>query len=269
MTNSFRDSELAGWTARADSYDELFTPLSNQAISPIVAALGNLRAARILDVCCGSGHLTAALANAGAHAEGLDFAPTIVAKAAANHPDLRFRQGDAESLPYQDESFDHVVCCFGVMHLERPDLAIKDAHRVLKLGGRYVFTQWAQDDELLRMVGAAIAAHGDQSVALPPAPPMMRFSDPDECRRTLRAAGFKDVTADRIAIEWKSQRAEALLDLIHGSAVRAALLIEAQAPERRIKIHEAIVATVRAANAGSDVIVVRRPTIMACGTKAG
>src|SRR6185295_4962017 len=105
MTQSFRDSELAGWTARADSYDKLFTPLSNQAIASIVAALGNVRGARVLDVCCGSGHLTAALLSAGANAEGLDFAPTIVAKAAANHPHIQFRQGDAESLPYQDESF--------------------------------------------------------------------------------------------------------------------------------------------------------------------
>ena len=101
MSESFRDSELSGWTSRADSYDKLFTPLSNQVIPPIIAALGNVRGKRVLDVCCGSGHLTAALISAGAEAEGLDFAPTIVAKATANHPDIRFRQGDAESLPYE------------------------------------------------------------------------------------------------------------------------------------------------------------------------
>jgi len=267
MSESFRDSELSGWTSRADSYDKLFTPLSNQVIPPIIAALGNVRGKRVLDVCCGSGHLTAALISAGAEAEGLDFAPTIVAKATTNHPDIRFRQGDAESLPYERESFDHTVCCYGVMHLERPDQAIADAYRVLRRGGRYVVTQWAKDDQLLQMVGAAIAAHGDPTVVLPPAPPMMRFSDPDECRRALGAAGFRGITVDRVDVEWRDSRAEALLDLIHGSAVRAALLIDAQDPERRAKIHEAIVAAARANNPSSSAAVVRRPTVVACGTK--
>jgi ubiquinone/menaquinone biosynthesis C-methylase UbiE len=267
MKASFRDAELSGWTSRADSYDKLFTPLSNQVIAPIIAALGNVRDKRVLDVCCGSGHLTAALISAGADAEGLDFAPTIVAKATANHPKIRFRQGDAESLPYEEDSFDHIVCCYGVMHLERPDRAITEARRVVRRGGRYVFTQWAKDDQLLQMVGAAIAAHGNPAVVLPPAPPMMRFSDPDECSRALGAAGFRDITVDRIDVEWRDRRAEALLDLIHGSAVRAALLIEAQDPERRVRIHEAIVAAARANSPCSNTVVVRRPTVVAWGTK--
>jgi SAM-dependent methyltransferase len=267
MSGSFRDAELSGWTARADSYDKLFTPLSNQVIPPTIAAQGNVRGKRVLDVCCGSGHLTAALISAGADAEGLDFAPTIVAKARENHPDIRFRQGDAESLPYETDSFDHVVCCYGVMHLERPDQAIAEAYRVLRRGGRYVFTQWAKDDQLLQIVGAAIAAHGDPAVVLPPAPPMMRFGDPDECRRALGAAGFGAIMADRIDVEWRSGRVEALLDLIHGGAVRAALLIDAQGPERRAKIHDAIVAAARANSASPNAVVVRRPTVIAAGTK--
>ena len=61
MTGSFRDSELAGWTARADSYDRLFTPISDQAIPPILSRLGDVRGMRVLDVCCGSGRLTVSL----------------------------------------------------------------------------------------------------------------------------------------------------------------------------------------------------------------
>jgi SAM-dependent methyltransferase len=222
----------------------------------------------VLDVCCGSGHLTAALISAGAEAEGLDFAPTIVAKATANHPDIRFKQGDAEKLPYENDSFDHIVCCYGVMHLERPDQAIADAYRVLRTGGRYVFTQWAKDDQLLQIVSAAIAAHGDPAVVLPSAPPMMRFGDLDECRRALGAVGFRGITVDRIDVEWRDSRAEALLDLIHGSAVRAALLIDAQSPERRARIHEAILAAARATSSTPTAIVIRRPTVIARGTKS-
>lgn len=266
MAGSFRDSELAGWTARADSYDKLFTPISDQAIAPIVSTLGDVGGRRILDVCGGSGRLTAALAKLDADVEGLDFAPTMVAKAAADYPGIKFRQGDAERLPYDQNIFDDVVCCFGVMHLERPEQAIAEAYRVLRRGGKYVLTQWAKDDDLLGIVASAIAEHGDRTVQLPAAPPPMRFSEPEECRRVLAAQGFEKVGVDRIAIEWKSDRAEALLDLIYGGAVRAAMLLEAQQPAARAKIHDAIVAAARLRGA-SDTIVIRRPTVMAYGEK--
>lgn len=266
MVTSFRDVELAGWTTRADSYDTLFTPISDQAIFPIVSKLGEINGKRVLDVCCGSGRLTAALARMGADAEGLDFAPTMVAKASASYPGIAFRQGDAERLPYEQDMFDYVVCCFGVMHLERPDHAIAEAYRVLRRGGKYVFTQWAKDDDLLRMVSSAVAEHGSRTVQLPPAPPLMRFSEPEECLRVLAAQGFERVVVDRIEIEWKSDRAEALLELIYGSAVRAAMVLEAQDPASRVKIHEAIVAAARARSM-DDMIIIRRPTVMAYGEK--
>jgi hypothetical protein len=152
------------------------------------------------------------------------------------------------------------------MHLERPDVAIAEAHRVVRRGGKYVFTQWAKDDDLLRIVSSAIAEHGDRSLDLPAAPPPMRFSDPDECRRVLVSSGFERVAVDRIDIEWKSDRAEALLELIYGSAVRAAMLIEAQDPARRAKIHDAIVLASRAKSEGHG-LVIRRPTVMASGEK--
>jgi ubiquinone/menaquinone biosynthesis C-methylase UbiE len=267
MTNSFREAELSGWTARADSYDRLFTPISDQAIPSILAVLGNICGKHILDVCCGPGHLTAALAAKGAEAQGLDFAQTMVARASTTYPGIRFRQGDAESLPYGSNLFDHVVCCYGVMHLEQPDSAMGEAHRVLRPGGKYVFTQWAKDDELLKMVASAIAAHGDHSIELPATPPLMRFGDPDECRRTLVLSGFDEVTVDRVELEWRSDRAEALLELIHGSAVRAAMLIDSQAPAHRAKIHEAIIIA-SGGNIPGNPIVVRRPTLLACGVKA-
>jgi SAM-dependent methyltransferase len=266
MAETFRDAELSGWTARAESYDKLFTPISNQAIPQVLAALGDVHAKRVLDVCCGLGHLTAALAASGADAEGLDFASTMVKRASANHRPLSFHHGDAESLPFPDEAFDHVVCCYGVMHLARPDQAIAEAHRVLKPGGKYVFTQWARDDELLAIVASAVGAHGSPTLALPPAPPPMRFSDPDECRRVLKSTGFDKVEVERLDITWTSPRAEALLELITGGAVRAAMMIDAQPPPQRTRVQEAITEAARARTSG-DTVMIRRPTVMASGQK--
>ena len=153
----------------------------------------------------------------------------MIAKASSHYPAISFQQGDAEAPGYPNTSFDHVVCCYGIMHLTHPDRAIAEAYRVLKPGGAYVFTQWALDDELLTIVSAAVAEYG-QPVELPTGPPPMRFSEPAECRRALTAAGFGKIAVERLEITWASNRPEALLDLIAGGTVRVAMMIEAQDP---------------------------------------
>ena len=167
MAGSFREAELAGWTARAASYDELFAPITGQVIAPILRALGPVDGKRVLDVCCGPGHLAAALAATGAAVDGIDFAATMVARARRNHPALRFRQADAAALPFADGTFDHVVCSFGVMHFDRPEIAVAEAFRVLRPAGRYAFTQWTMDDDVLNIVAAALAETGHRFPASP------------------------------------------------------------------------------------------------------
>jgi ubiquinone/menaquinone biosynthesis C-methylase UbiE len=263
---SFREAELGGWSKRATSYDELFVALTNQVIAPIVEILEPLDGTRVLDVGCGPGHLAAALANKGAVVEGIDFAASMVGKAHANYPAITFREADAEALPYDRGAFDRVACAFGVMHFGRPDVAIAEAFRVLRSGGRYAFTQWGLDDDVLNIVGAAMVEHGAPVADLPPAPPPRRFSDPMECRRVLTATGFADVEDRRVEVRWTMERPEAMLDLIYAGAVRVAMILEAQEPDRRVRIHEAILAAVRArASAGG--FEIRRPVVLACGVK--
>jgi ubiquinone/menaquinone biosynthesis C-methylase UbiE len=220
----------------------------------------------VLDVCCGPGHLAGSLAQSGANVVGLDFAMPMVAKARENYPSLDFRQGDAEALPFDAQTFDHVVCAFGVMHLSNADVAISEAFRVLRPVGRYIFTQWAQDDELLSIVLPAIAEHGEPVANLPNAPPAMRFSDPLECRRVLEAAGYAEVRVERVETAWTARQPETLLDLVYGGAVRAAMVLEAQPPARRDLIHGAIL---RAADArtSAGVVTIKRPVVMASGVK--
>jgi ubiquinone/menaquinone biosynthesis C-methylase UbiE len=125
---SFKELEHAGWSQRAGAYDTWFSHITSQANEPLLDALGkHLGGVRLLDVCTGTGYLAAAAAKRGALAEGLDFSREMVERARANHPNVAFREGDAEQLPYDDRSFDHVVCAFGHLHLPNADQAIAEA----------------------------------------------------------------------------------------------------------------------------------------------
>ena len=263
---SFRDAEHSGWTTRADSYAD-FATVTGQAIPFILGTFDDLIGRMFLDVCCGPGHLAAAASGEGATVEGVDFAPTMVALARRNHPGIPFREADAECLPHINAGFDAVACAFGLMHMQHPDRAISEAFRVLRSDGVFCFTQWAADDELLGIVGAAVTAHGDPAVAMPPAPPLMRFANPEECQRALLAQGFTDLLVKRIELVWQCARPEAVLDLIHGGAVRAAMLIDAQSSEDRERVQTAIVEAVRNRRTPEGRYLVRRPALLARGGK--
>jgi ubiquinone/menaquinone biosynthesis C-methylase UbiE len=99
-------------------------------------------AAQVLEVGCGTGVLTRALAGL-AEVEavvGVDLAPSLLDKArqlAADLPGIRFEQADARSLPFADETFDVVVFASTLSHVPEPERALAEAFRVLRPeGGR-------------------------------------------------------------------------------------------------------------------------------------
>src|SRR5262249_17897865 len=93
------------------------------------------RGSTVLDVATGAGYVAAAAARRGAHPIGMDFVQAQVELARSLYPHIKFRQGDAENLPFDEKSFDAVVVGFGFMHLPHPEQAFAEAYRVLKHGG--------------------------------------------------------------------------------------------------------------------------------------
>jgi ubiquinone/menaquinone biosynthesis C-methylase UbiE len=265
---TFRELEHQGWVTKAAVYRESFGKITEQAIDPILDTFGDLSRKHLLDVACGTGELAAAAATRGATSEGVDFAATMVEKAKENHPEPSFREGDAEHLPYRDASFDAIVCSFGLLHLQDPDAAIADAKRVLKPGGRYTFTVWCNPDQggdFFKLVMGAVMQHGTLDVPLPPAPPIFRFSDFDECKRVLIAAGFDTPSVDVLPLQWQTKNASDILDLIYKSIVRTPMILEAQAADARERIHRAIVEGAESYRK-NDTIELKFPAVLATAT---
>jgi len=230
---NFREFEHAGWEKLPQRYHQAFGCLTTQTIEPLLDAVGAKRGIRLLDVASGPGYVAAAAAARGADVIGVDFARSMVSEARRRYPNVTFKEGDAEELPFPDASFDAVTMSFGLMHLGGPERAIAEAQRVLRRGGRFGFTVWASPEQArgFAIVFAAIQKHGDVNVPIPAGPPFFRFSDAAESKRVLRDAGFTDPEAKTVQQVWRLGARTALWEFMTGSTVRTAALLQAQTPQ--------------------------------------
>jgi demethylmenaquinone methyltransferase/2-methoxy-6-polyprenyl-1,4-benzoquinol methylase len=100
-------------------------------------------AARALDLCCGTGDIAFALANRGAETTGLDFSEKMLEVAAARHlkspiSNLKFMPGDAQQIPFPDNSFDIVTVGYGLRNLTSWERGLDEMSRVARPGARLI-----------------------------------------------------------------------------------------------------------------------------------
>ncbi len=239
---AFRAFEHEGWERIPQRYHNAFASLTSQMTTPLLDAVGVTTGVQLLDVATGPGYAAAAATKRGAEVVGVDFAPAMVAEARRRYPTVDFREGDAEDLPFPEASFDAVTMNFGLLHLGRPEQALTEAHRVLRPGGRLGFTVWARPEEAIgfQMVLRAVESYGKVDVQLPQGPHFFRFSDPQECHRSVLGAGLVSPTVKTIPLIWRLHSPDALFENMFEGTVRTAGLLRAQSADAIRAIRKAL-----------------------------
>jgi SAM-dependent methyltransferase len=207
------------------NYERYMVPLLFRPYAELLAArAAQFQPRSILETAAGTGVVTDALARALPDATivatdlnqpMLDVAATRVGSA-----NVSFRQADALDLPFEDSSFDLVVCQFGVMFYPDKVKGNAEAHRVLRNGGQYLLAIW---DKIGRNALSNLA-NETMRRQFPDNPPMFMtrgpfsYYDPMSIERDLRAGGFTKVEIETVELRSRSPSAEdAARGLTYGS----------------------------------------------------
>jgi demethylmenaquinone methyltransferase/2-methoxy-6-polyprenyl-1,4-benzoquinol methylase len=167
---------------------------------------------RVLDLCCGTGDMTAALLTqrpaSGEPVIGLDFSAEMLSRARTKYAsaNVDWVEGDAMHLPYPDNSFDLVTSAFGFRNLTNYSEGLAEIHRVLRPGGRIGILECNQPDGLsgagynlyfkhiLPIVGGMIS--GDRAAYRYLPASVARFPRPPQMLALMASAGFADCAWD-------------------------------------------------------------------------
>jgi len=257
--NPFTKLEHENWQRGVNAYSTGFGPLTSQAVPTLLDLAGFLASNHtntkkddtsysLLDVACGPGQvIESAISKAKLVSEGvcckytaLDFSNNFLKLAEKNlklsHPDtpVAFTEGDAQDMSsvFEDNTFDSVTSNFGILHLAAPDAFLAESHRVLKPGGRLAFSAWCAPPitEGFDLILGSVRDAGNPNVSLPDGPPFFRFSDPDEIRRSLEAAGFVDIKIMTVeSMEWTGiDSSDKLYDVLLEGTARTRELLRGQ-----------------------------------------
>ncbi len=166
--------------------------------------------AAVLDLCCGTGDMTASLLRQAGQATpsiwGADFSHNMLRRALAKYAATRMRwiEADALHMPFADGSFHLVTSAFGFRNLANYDAGLREIHRVLATHGEVGILDFGEPKGLigklyrvyfrhvLPALGSVISGVKGPYAYLPAS--VARFPEPEEMLARMRAAGFQDVS---------------------------------------------------------------------------
>lgn len=197
------------------------------AAEKLCAAVDPRPGQAVLDVACGSGNVALVAARRHCDVAGIDFAPNLIERAGmravAEGTEIDFRVGDAQDLPFPDESFDVVVSVFGVMFAPDQEKAARELLRVCRPGGKIALASWMPSEFGFDFFGAH-ARH-----APPPegSPSPLRWGTPEGLEMLL-GDGVGAMASERQAIfaYYRSvNHAVGLFERYFGPTIRAVRMV--------------------------------------------
>lgn len=197
---TFKQSNRAMWASgNYDAVADLIWGVGARLVERLGIGPGD----RVLDVACGTGNAAIPAAQAGATVVGVDLTPELFdaarARAEAEGVEIEWLEGDAEELPFENESFDVVISTFGCMFAPRHEVTAGELVRVLKPGGRLGIASWTPDGA----VGDFFRAVGAHMPAPPPfAAPAIRWGDRDYARSLFPGDGL-DLALEHDHVEFR------------------------------------------------------------------
>lgn len=178
-----------------------FTPLAERVSELVEARPGD----RALDVACGTGALSRALAvrvGSGGRVVGIDHAPRMLAVAreqpAVDGAMIEFVEGSADQLPFDDGEFSIVTCQQGLQFFPDRAAALAEFRRVVAPGGRVAVACWCDlessfgFDRISRALDRHLGSEAGDTMRFP----FLAISDPAELRGLFEAAGFDDIVIE-------------------------------------------------------------------------
>ena len=227
---SFKEFEHQGWEKVADAYHDGFSRITSQVASMLVQHAMISKNDKILDIACGPGYVASFAFEKSDAVTGIDFSNAMIQKAKTLYPKINFQVMDAEALQFDDEIFDFALMNLGILHLEKPKKALSEAFRVLKPGGKLLFTVWDKParSKAFDFIMNALKEVGDLNVPLPEGPDFFKFSDLDATKEILSHLGFDVISAMQEEFIWTLNNAEELFQTFYEGGIRIGGILRAQ-----------------------------------------
>jgi ubiquinone/menaquinone biosynthesis C-methylase UbiE len=228
-------------------YDRYLVPMSFQPFARETALrISRLPVGRVLETACGTGVVTYAMADvlpSGTEIVATDVNQAMVEFAAGKrqHPQIVWRQADAQDLPFSDAEFDSVVCQFGAMFFPDKRRAFQETRRVLGKDGSLLLITW---DKLEQNELQYVIVQQFEKLFPDDPPQTMRkvgfgYNDPNAIRADLQSAGFGKVEIEAVEKTILVDSAEdAAIGFCQGGASRND--IEARDPGGLERVTEAV-----------------------------
>jgi ubiquinone/menaquinone biosynthesis C-methylase UbiE len=177
------------FTRQAETFSSA-PAITDQALAQrLVDALGEDAKGSVLDVACGPGVVSAAVAEFAREVVAFDLTPRMLEKAAqrcraAGRDNVSFREGNAEQMPFAAAAFDAVVTRLSVHHFDQPARVFKEIFRVLRPGGRFVVADVVASED-------AAEAELQNAIEILRDPSHTRMLPAAELASLVEAAGFE------------------------------------------------------------------------------